>query len=97
MTTEMNSNLAPVELSEQELAEVAGGIDIFLSGSMFEQSDVSLAQQTGAGPAASSTNTVFKTSHTFSSAFQFIGLGFGSMSEVTDVFKGLDKLFGRRS
>ena len=95
MTTEMNSNLAPVELSEQELAEVAGGIDIFLSGSMFEQSDVSLTQQTCAGPASSTS--AFKSSHTVSSAFQFIGLGFGSMSEVTDVFKSLAKLFGRRS
>ena len=86
-----------IELSAQELEEVAGGIDIFMSGSVYENSEVVLAQNTSANSGGSGTSSVFKTSHTFSSAFQFIGLGFNSMGDVMNVFSGLAKLFGRRS
>ena len=86
-----------IELSAQELEEVAGGIDIFMSGSVYENSEVMLAQNTSANSSGGGTSSVFKSSHTFSSAFQFIGLGFNSMGDVMNVFSGLAKLFGRRS
>lgn len=85
-----------IELSAQELEEVAGGVDIFMSGSVFENNEVVLAQNTSSNPSPCGTSSVFKSSHTFSSAFQFIGLGFDSMGDVMNVFSGLAKLFGRR-
>lgn len=89
-------NYTPIELSQQELEEVAGGIDIFLSGSMFEKSDVFAVQETSTNSTGATTASVFKSSYTFSSAFQFIGLGFEFFSDVANVFQGLAKLFGRR-
>ena len=86
-----------IELSAQELEEVAGGIDIFMSGSVYENSEAMLAQNASANSNGGGTSSVFKSSHTFSSAFQFIGLGFNSMGDVMNVFSGLAKLFGRRS
>lgn len=85
-----------IELSAQELEEVAAGVDIFMSGSVFENNEVVLAQNTSSNPSPCGTSSVFKSSHTFSSAFQFIGLGFDSMGDVMNVFSGLAKLFGRR-
>ena len=96
MSNELDVNYTSVELTGQELEEVAGGIDIFMSGSVFENSEVMLAQNTSSNSSGSGTSSVFKSSHTFSSAFQFIGLGFNSMGDVMNVFSGLAKLFGRR-
>lgn len=86
-----------IELSAQELEEVAGGIDIFISGSMYENNEVMLAQNTSSDLGGGGTSSVVKSSHTFSSAFQFIGLGFDSIGDVTNVFSGLAKLFGRKN
>ena len=94
MSNELDVNHT-VELSEQELEKVAGGIDIFLSGSVFEQSDDLFANSTSSNASGAQTTSI-SNSHTFSSAFQFIGLGFDSISDVTKVFKGLAGLFGRR-
>lgn len=96
MSNELDVNYTSVELTAQELEEVAGGIDIFMSGSVFENSEVMLAQNTSSNSSGGGTSSVFKSSHTFSSAFQFIGLGFNSMGDVMNVFSGLAKLFGRR-
>lgn len=96
MSNQINVNYTKAELSAQELEGVAGGIDIFISGSMFENKEVALAQNTSLNPNGAGTSSVFKSSHTFSSAFQFIGLGFDSMGDVMKVFSGLAKLFGRR-
>ncbi len=96
MTNQLNANNAQVELSAQELEEVAGGIDIFMSGAVFETNEVMLIQNTTASPNGASTNSILQSSHTFSSAFQFIGLGFDSMGDVMNLFGGLAKLFGRR-
>lgn len=96
MSNELDVNHTTIELSEQELEEVAGGIDIFLSGLVFDKNDVFAAQQTSSNSTSAGTTSVFKSSHTFSSAFQFIGLGFESFSDVANVFRGLSRLFGRR-
>lgn len=96
MTNQLNANNAQVELSAQELEEVAGGIDIFMSGAVFESNEVMLAQNTNANASGAGTSSIFTSSHTFSSAFQFIGLGFDSMGDVMNLFGGLAKLFGRR-
>ena len=85
-----------IELSAQELEEIAGGIDIFMSASVFENNEVVLAQNTSSNSSGGGTSSVFKSSHTFSSSFQFIGLGFDSIGDLTKVFKGLAGLFGRR-
>lgn len=79
-----------VELSEQELDDISGGVDIFLSGSMFEQNDALVGQQ-GCGGAA-----LAKTSSTASSTFQFIGLGFESNADVLGALEGVYKIFGRK-
>lgn len=96
MSNQLDVNHTSVELSEQELEQVAGGIDIFMSGSVFENHEVMLAQNTSSNSSGGGTSSVFKSSRTFSSAFQFIGLGFDSMGDVMNVFSGLAKLFGRR-
>ena len=96
MSNELDVNSTQIELSEQELEQVAGGIDIFLSGSVFEQSDELIANSTSSNASGAQTTSISKSSHTFSSAFQFIGLGFDSIGDVTKVLSGLAKLFGRR-
>ncbi|ARV59875.1 hypothetical protein BZZ01_15665 [Nostocales cyanobacterium HT-58-2] len=96
MSNELDVNRTPVELSQKELEEVAGGIDIFLSGSIFEKNDLFASQQTGSNLTGAGSNSVLNSSHTFSSAFQFIGLGLESFSDVVKVFRGLSRLFGRR-
>lgn len=78
------------ELSEQELDDISGGVDIFLSGSMFEQNEALVGQQ-GCGGAS-----LAKTSSTASSTFQFIGLGFESNGDVLDALEGVYKIFGRQ-
>lgn len=95
MFDQIDANLTQVELSAQELEEVAGGVDIFMSGSVFENSEVMLTQNTISNSISGGTSSVF-SSHTFSAAFQFIGLGFDSMSDVVNIFGGLAKLFGRK-
>ena len=97
MSNELDVNSTQIELSEQELEQVAGGIDIFLSGSVFEQSDELIANSTSSNASGAQTTSISKSSHTFSSAFQFIGLGFDSMGDVMNVFSGLAKLFGRKN
>ena len=96
MFNQIDVNRPQIELSAQELEDIAGGIDIFMSGSVFENNEFVLAQNTSSNPSGAGTSSVFKSSHTFSSAFQFIGLGFDSMGDVMNVFGGLAKLFGRR-
>lgn len=96
MFNQIDVESTPIELSAQELEEVAGGVDIFMSGSVFENNEVVLAQNTSANSSPCGTTSVFKSSHTFSSAFQFIGLGFDS-GDVAKVFSGLAGLFGRKN
>lgn len=96
MFNQIDVNRTQIELSVQELEEVAGGIDIFMSGSVFENNEVVLAQNTSSNSSGAGTSSIFKSSHTFSSAFQFIGLGFNSTGDVMNVFGGLAKLFGRK-
>lgn len=96
MFNQIDVESTPIELSAQELEEVAGGVDIFMSGSVFENNEVVLAQNTNANSSGGGTNSIFKSSHTFSSAFQFIGLGFDS-GDMMNVFSGLAKLFGRKN
>lgn len=85
----MDINKTPIELSESELNNISGGIDILLSGSMFEQSEISSVQQT---PSTSN----FKSNYISSSAFQIGIFGTGSVNDAKSFFTGLVKLFGRR-
>lgn len=89
-------NLAPIELSEQELDEVSGGFSLFLSGSMFDQTEALMAQQTTASPLGSSTNFIMRQSRTASSAFQMVGIGFNSAREALPFLFAFARLFGRR-
>jgi hypothetical protein len=79
----------PPELSESELDRISGGIDIFLSGSIFDQK-LSFSPQNRRRRSRGSSNT-------FSSAFQFAGSGFNSVEDVLAVLRGLASLFGRRT
>ncbi|MFM7324347.1 MAG: hypothetical protein ACKO4L_05365 [Nodosilinea sp.] len=87
-----DADFTPVELSPTELDEVSGGLDIFISGSMFDQSKGLLAQSGGSGCPGS---TLAQTSNTSSGNFQFAGLGFESLDQIFAVFAGLSRLFGR--
>lgn len=79
------------ELSEAELDQVSGGINIFLSGSFFDQ-QLSFSRQGRRG-----RRTSQGASNTSSSAFQFAGSGFNSVEDVLAVLRGLASLFGRRN
>lgn len=79
-----------VELSALELDDISGGVDIFLSGSMFEQNDALIAQSSPDGAALA------KTSSTASASFQFIGLGFESNQNVLGALEGVYRIFGRQ-
>ena len=87
----IEKNNAPIELSESELDDVSGGIDIFFSGSMFEQSNISIANSTESGHVGARNSSIVQSSHTSSSAFQVAILGIDSMSDIFSLFKG----FGR--
>ncbi|MDZ7961794.1 MAG: CTB family bacteriocin [Aulosira sp. DedQUE10] len=95
MANEKDINNAPIELSDEELDGVSGGVDIFLSGSMFEQRDIFSVQRSNSRRRGGS-NSIFKSSSISSSAFQLIGLGFGSASDALSFLQGFAKLFGRR-
>ncbi|MBD1858032.1 MULTISPECIES: hypothetical protein [Leptolyngbya] len=79
------------ELSEVELDQISGGIDIFLSGSFFDQ-QVNFSQR-GRRRRKNSQGS----SSSLASAFQFAGSGFNSVEDVLAVLRGLANLFGRRS
>ncbi|MDZ7958836.1 MAG: CTB family bacteriocin [Aulosira sp. DedQUE10] len=78
-------NIAAVELSEDELDNVAGGFgDIFLGGgqtlslgtnSSFEQKNLTVGQQTIAGPQGAGTTTLVNAQDIFSSAGQGLFVG----------------------
>ncbi len=92
---ELDVNHTPVELSEEELDGISGGISIFLSGSTFEKRDIFSTHRRSSRRRGRGSSSTFGTSQTFSSAFQFIGLGFNSAEDVMKVLSGLARLFGR--
>jgi hypothetical protein len=81
----------PIELADADLEEISGGIDISFSSSMFQKSSRSSrsSRRRRRREAAAQSSTVN------SSAFQFMGLGFNSASEVMTVLEGLSKFFNR--
>ncbi len=89
---EQDLDLAPMELSLTELDNISGGLDIFISGAMFEQNESLLGQSGGCGCPGSK---LAQTSNTSSGSFQFAGLGFESVEQIFAVFAGLSRLFGR--
>ncbi len=83
MTNEIN-NIVAVELSEQELDTVAGGLAITLgdgqrfasdASNSFSQKNLVVGQQTFAGPGGSGTASVTNLQEIFSSAGQGIAVG----------------------
>lgn len=94
MSNEIEQNTTPTELSEEQLDQIAGGVDIFLSGSIFQQRDVLSYRSRGSGARRSSS--FFRSSHISSVAFQFIGLGFDSVSDAMSFVRGFTRLFGWR-
>jgi hypothetical protein len=83
--------ISPIELADEDLEEISGGIDIAFSSSMFQKSSRSSrsSRRRRRREAAAQSSTVN------SSAFQFMGLGFNSASEVMTVLEGLSKFFNR--
>ena len=96
MSNEIDRNHTNVELSEEELDGIAGGISIFLSSSMFEKSDIFSAQRSSSRRKGSRRSSMFQSSNIFSSSFQAIGLGLNSPNDIMSFFSGLAALFGRR-
>ncbi|QIR39722.1 hypothetical protein HCG51_25440 [Tolypothrix sp. PCC 7910] len=77
-------NIAAVELSEDELDNVAGGFGIILgggqtlgltTGSTFEQKNLAVGQQTFAGPGGAGTTTLVNAQEIFSNAGQGLFVG----------------------
>ncbi|BAY89353.1 MULTISPECIES: CTB family bacteriocin [unclassified Tolypothrix] len=77
-------NIAAVELSEDELDNVAGGFGIVLgggqslglvTGSSFEQKNLAVGQQTVAGPGGAGTTTLVNAQDIISSAGQGLFVG----------------------
>ncbi|BAY99420.1 hypothetical protein NIES37_34020 [Tolypothrix tenuis PCC 7101] len=93
MSNEQDINNAPIELTDEELDQVSGGIDIFISGATFEQRNVFSARR---GSRRRGGNSIYQSSSISSSAFQLIGLGFGSVGDAMSFLQGFSKLFGRR-
>ncbi|BAY81263.1 hypothetical protein NIES267_07390 [Calothrix parasitica NIES-267] len=93
MSDNIEKQVAPIELSESELDDVSGGIDIFFSGSMFEQNDIYSVDSVEVGNQESNSSPILKSSHTSSSAFQVAILGIDSMSDAMGFFKGFARFF----
>ncbi|BAY31084.1 hypothetical protein NIES2107_29380 [Nostoc carneum NIES-2107] len=83
MSTEIK-NIAAVELSEDELDNVAGGFGIILgdgqslslgTGSTFQQKNLAVGQQTFAGPNGAGTTTLVNAQEIFSDAGQILTVG----------------------
>jgi len=83
MTNEIN-NIGAVELSEMELDTVAGGLAISFgdvqgfasdAANTFSQKNLTVGQQTFAGPGGSGTVSLTNVQEIFSSAGQAIAVG----------------------
>ncbi|BAY99562.1 hypothetical protein NIES37_35460 [Tolypothrix tenuis PCC 7101] len=77
-------NIAAVEMSEDELDNVAGGFGIVLGGgqnlglftdSSFQQKNLAVGQQTVAGPGGAGTTTLVNAQDIISSAGQGLFVG----------------------
>ena len=93
MSDHIEKQVAPIELSESELDDVSGGIDIYFSGSMFQQDNLSMMNSTESGDMGTRNSSIVQSSHTSSSAFQVAILGIDSMSDVFSFFKGFGRFF----
>lgn len=83
------SNLTPTELSDEELDQVSGGLDVVITGVLFEQ-DITVQQSHC--ESASSTSFLSQTSAT---VFQFVGTGFDSMKDAFSAISSISRLFGQ--
>ncbi len=91
---DIDTNHSPVELSQEELDGISGGISIFVSGSTFQRSDVfaKVRKRSRHGGRSSS----FGSSQISSSAFQIMGIGLNSSEDIMTFFRGIFGFFGRR-
>lgn len=87
----LQASNSPIELVDEDLEDISGGIDISFSSSMFQKSSRSSrsSRRRRRREAAAQSSTVN------SSAFQFTGLGFNSVSDVMSVLEGLSRFFNR--
>jgi hypothetical protein len=95
MSDEIELNHIPTELSDEELGEIAGGFDVFFSGSYYEEDSEFSTQGSGStrDDGAAGRMAHFKSVKTF--AFQFAALGLESAQDFSGFLSGLSKLFGR--
>jgi hypothetical protein len=71
----LDENPGAIELSDQELDEVAGGFSFLFSATFFEQSDRLITHNTQSGPNGSSTSSLIATRHIRTFAIQGLFLG----------------------
>lgn len=83
----------PLELTDQELDQISGGIDLMFSSTWFEQVDEFSAQSFDSD--CGSMESVSSSSRTSFSSLQFFGSGFESVSDALKFVSGLMRLFGR--
>jgi hypothetical protein len=91
---DIDINHAPVELSQEELDGISGGISIFVSGSTFQRSDV--FAQSRRRSRRGSRSSSFGSSQISSSSFQILGIGLNTSEDITAFFRGIFGFFGRR-
>jgi hypothetical protein len=92
---DIDTNHSPVEMSQEELDGISGGISIFVSGSTFQRSDL-FAQSRRRSRRGGSGVSSFGSSQISSSAFQILGVGLKSSEDITAFFRGIFGFFGRR-
>ncbi|MCU0525602.1 MAG: hypothetical protein MUF72_12340 [Elainella sp. Prado103] len=90
---QFNADSSPIELTEQELDQISGGIDLMFSSTLFEQVDEFSGQAIDSD--CGSMRSVSSSSRTSFSSWQFFGSGFESVGEALSFISGLMKLFGR--
>lgn len=83
----------PLELTDQELDQISGGIDLMFSSTLFEQVDEFSAQAFDSD--CGSMESVSSSSRTAFSSLQFFGSGFESVGDALKFVSGLMRLFGR--
>jgi bacteriocin-like protein len=80
------------ELSDEELDEVAGGLNLFISAARFSQTNFSFSQVSQPGSGCGSTKTTFETQNIESAAFQIF-----VTDATTEDLQILGELFGGAS
>ncbi|BAY50281.1 hypothetical protein SAMD00079811_79100 (plasmid) [Scytonema sp. HK-05] len=80
-----------MELSQQELDSVTGGMNLMIASSFFQQDANFAAQQSNSGSNDVSTASVSQSVHIVSSAFELIATGIPDASQLLGKLEQFEK------